>query len=328
MPVAIAGIAVADILAATALGIVLYAAGLILVRPLAFLLSNLPVIGDEIHDRLIRGIDRLTAMAFDWAKSGLDALVQIVAVPVGWLASLGGGILNLAGGIVARIGDALAWLGSLAASVAHSFTAVAGQIATLAGRIVATAASIPGIAADVARTVAGAIAAGLNAVYSAAIAGIRAAVAAEQALIARWHGDLLALITGQVAVMSAALNATATTLRQEWATDLGPINLKLDGIGQVLAPVLALDLAIAIPRIIAEIRTMRRDCVDPLCSVLGPALGSLGAVQDIATLALVGGLVGEAIANPAGTARVVAGAVDTVHSEAADLLGLFTGARA
>lgn len=327
MPVLLAAGA-ADVVAALAVLLVVWAASILLVKPLTWLLSNLPVIGSEIADRLARGMDAVVTWAADWAKSAVGAVVQIVSVPVTWLGTAISSVLGFAGDVVGNLLKLIGQAASLAGEIAHNLTVVLAKVATLAGEVAANAAAVVVKIATAVQTLTDLVHKAVNTAYATLSAAISAAIAAETALIAQAKGSILAIIAGQAGVFTATLNATAATLRQEWATDLKGIDLRLDGLGQVLAPVLALDLALVIPQLLTEIKTLRRDCVDPLCGILGPALGALGAVQDVATLAIVGGVVGEAIANPEGTARATASVADEVHSLAADLFGLFTGARA
>lgn len=327
MPVALA-FGVADVVAAFAVLLVVWACSVLLVRPLTWLLSSLPVIGSEVADRLSRGMDAVVNWAADWAKGAVGAMVAIISVPVTWVGQVIANVVGFAGDVVGNLLSLVGKAATLAAEVVHNAAYATGQLIALGAKLVALAASVPGIAADVARSLIATAEKVLRTAIAAVSAALAAAVAAEQALIARVKGDLLSLIAGQVGVVVSAMAALAQTLRAEWATDLKPIEAELGHIGQVLAPVLALDLALVIPRILTDIQTMRRDCVDPLCGVLSPILGTISAVGDVATLALVGGVVGEAIANPAATAHATAGLADDIHGLAADLFGLFTGARA
>lgn len=326
MPIVIAA-SLADVVAAGAVLIVVWACSIILIKPLAFLLSQIPVIGADAGQNLARGADAVVSWAAEWAKTAVNAMVQLISVPVTFIREVIGNLIGLGQDVVANIVKLVQGLGQLVGQVVHNAAYAVGQLIALAGQIAHLAAAVPGIAADVFRSLIGAVDHAWRAAVAAVSAALAAAVAAENALIAAVKGDLLKLIAGQVGVLSAAITAMAATLRAEWATDLGPINVELGQIGQVLAPILALDLTLAIPRILTEIETMRRECVDPMCNVLTPFLGALGAVTDVATIALVGGLAGEAIANPEGTARATAQVADEVHGLASDLFGLFTGAR-
>lgn len=327
MPVLLAAGA-ADVVAALAVLLVVWAASILLVKPLVFLLSNLPVIGTNIATNLQRGADAVVTWAADWAKGACGAVVQIISVPVTWVGQIISDVVDFGGDVVGNILKLVGQVATLAGQVVHNAAYAVGQLIALGAKIVAVAATIPGIAADVARTVVAAAEKALRASIAAVSAALSAAIAAEQALIASVKGNLIALIAGQVAVVTAALATAIATLRAEWATDLKPIEAQLGQLGQVLAPVLALDLAFTIPQILTQIKTMKLECVDPLCGVLGPLLGGISALGDVATLAIVGGVVGEAVANPVGTARTTASVVGEVESLAGDLFGLFTGARA
>lgn len=327
MPVLLAAGA-ADVVAALAVLLVVWACSILLIKPLTFLLSQLPVIGSEVAGRLARGMDAVVTWAADWAKGAVGAVVQIVSVPVTFIGQVFGNVVGFAGDVVGRVLGIVGQLGTLATQVVHNAAYAVGQLVTLAGQIAANAAAVTVKIATAVSTVLDLVHKAINTAYAGLVAAIASVAATETALITAAKGDLLKIIAGQGTVLATALAATAATLRQEWATDLGGIHLELDGLGQVLAPVLALDLALVIPRLLTEIETMKKDCVDPLCGVLSPFLGALGSVGDVATLMVVGGIAGEAIANPEGTARATAAVTDEVHSLAAGLFGLFTGARA
>jgi hypothetical protein len=323
MPVALAAPAI-EVVAALAILLVAWAAGVLLVKPLAALLSNLPFIGNTIADRLVKGIDAVTTWALDLAKSGIHAMVQLVSVPITAVAAVVGAIVGgleaAAAAIVGLVGD----LAQLAMQLGPRIATLMADVGILAGRIAGVVASIPGIAADVARSVVGSAETVLRGIIASVAAGLSAAIAAEHELILAVRGDVLAFIVGQVGVLSAAIGATADQLRAEWARDLAPVSAQVGQLAGVVAGLTPLALATTIPFILTEITQLRK-CADPLCSTLSPSLPALDAVMSLASIGLVGGLVGEAMANPQAAARGAAAVIGDIESAAGELFALFTG---
>ena len=94
-----------------------------------------------------------------------------------------------------------------------------------------------------------------------------------------------------------------------------------------MRPIAAAGLLTLVPAIAAELEALRRGCIDPTCSVVSPQIPTLTALMDIGTLLIVGGLVAEAVHDPAGAARGAASTAQGVHAAASMLVGEFAGIR-
>lgn len=90
----------------------------------------------------------------------------------------------------------------------------------------------------------------------------------------------------------------------------------------------ALAAAALVRPVATSLETMRRTCVDPSCAYLGPQLGALMALQDVALIGALFGIVGAAARDPAGTASAVVAGTAAVRDLAAGLAGEITGVRA
>lgn len=327
MPVAIAAVPI-EIIGAVALLIAAWAFGVLIAKPIAALLQVLPVVGSELSDRLLRGVGVVQDWAAEQARHGVDVLVQIIAVPVTVAGNIIGAVVGLVTGIVSRIADLFGLIADLTGRVLASVGALAQSIAGVVVRIAQVAASVAGTAADVASTLIAAVNHAWMTAVASLHAALSAAITAEQALIAKVHGDLLAFIVGQVGVVTAAMNATAVAIRAEWGSDLAGVETQLGQLQGLVFPLASAGLLTLVPAIAAELSQLRVKCVDPLCGGLSQALPMFQALQDVATIGIIGGIAGEAIINPVGTARATAAVADEVHTLASDLFGLLTGASA
>src|SRR5258707_8413319 len=119
MPVLVL-VSLADVFLAAAILALVWAASVLLVKPLAMLLSNLPVVGDEIARRLVNGIGIVVDWAATWAKSAVGAFVAIIQVP-----------FQVIGNFVGMVGDLADTIASAIASVAQVAAGAVGQVADL-----------------------------------------------------------------------------------------------------------------------------------------------------------------------------------------------------
>lgn len=313
------------VIAALGLLLVLWAWNTFLVKPIAWALSQVPVIGRQMADALTSSAAVVYAWAHALAIVGVDAIVQVVSAPFHQVGVFFGELVvtvETAGAKIVALVATTVNLGALVRSVGN---ALGNGLATLSQRIVALGQSVAGTAAAVFHTLIAPVETALRAAIAAAVAGLSAAIAAERALIAQAHGDLLKLIEGQVGVLTAALAATAATLRREWATDLAPVTAELDQLGRLVRPIAAAGLLTIVPALVQELEQLRRTCIDPMCSVTTPQIPTLTLLADLATLGIVGGLAAEAVRDPEGTAKITAGAIGAIHSLAASLVADFSG---
>lgn len=327
MPVVLA-VPLADVIAAVCILLLVWGASILLVKPLVMLLSWIPVVGQFMADRLTNLVDGVVSWATDWAKTAVGAFVQLIAVPVG---AIIGAVSNIVATIEAAGAAIIALVAgavTFTARIALAFRLIASNVAQLVASIAAGVAHAIAVAASAAATLVNAARVALTAAIAAVHAALTAAIAAETALINAVKGNLLAFIAGQVAVITAAWTAAITAVRTTVATDVKGIEAEIAHVNALVLPLVA---AAVIPRIIALEQTTTREftqCLDPMCNVIGPTLAGLSALADIATLLAVGGLVGEAIADPEGTAKGVASVIGGIESAANGLFGAFTGAQA
>ncbi len=324
MPAILAAVPV-EVFASIALLLLLYALDLILVKPLTWLFERIPVVGPTIANNLANGIGAVIDTVKSWAKVGLDAMVQVVAVPVTWMANLLVNAVALVEGIVSNLQTLFGIAQGLAQAASNAVSLLLAQIGTVAGHLAAFIASIPGTVADIARTLIAAAIEGVRQAIAAVQAALTAAIAAERALVASVKGDLLAFITGQLGVVTASLTALVGSLGQQLAHDVQAIDGEFSQVWSKVDPLQGLlPLAASVP-ILAELVNIAEDCIIPQCNLIGPTLPILSSLGDLATLAVVGGLVGEAVANPETAARDTAAAIADVEGFARDLFNLFTG---
>lgn len=327
MPIVIAG-GMAEVISALALLLLVWAAATLLVRPLAIVLSNVPFVGGQIANALYQGAQVISDWALGWARVGVAAMVAVVSVPVRWAESVVVQAVAIADGIVSNIAWLLGLLSQLTARVAAVALSVGSLTLHLVASIAAVVATIPVVAARVARAIVAAEAAALRSLIAAAVrAGqlaadnalrlARAAVAAAEAVAA---GNL----ARAVATMTAALHAVAV----QDAQAIGRVEAEATKALNLVAPLVAANVLGQVLTIEREIDTLRRECIDPTCSVIGPQLPVLTELMDLATLLIVGAAVGEAVANPQGAAQAAAGIAAEVHAGASELLGAFAGVHA
>lgn len=314
-----------QVIAAAALLLIVYATSTLLVKPLTILLSNVPVVGKAIADAITGAAKGLTDWAVSWARTGIDAIVQTIAAPVQQVQAWIGELMATIQTIVARVGELLDSVANIGHQIVNIVTWIVQQFLDVGAKIAALAASIPGTVATIAGGLIASAGEALRQLIAGIVAGINAAIASEQALITRVHGDLSAAILGQGAVLTAAIGATANTLRGEIAADLRPIEAQLGELGKALEPALAIGGLGVLVRFMTDTLTLEDSCVLPTCSALGPSRGMFEALADIGMLAAVGALVGEAVHDPEGTARATAGVVRGVEGLAGDLVGALTG---
>lgn len=341
LPIALAAL-LPEVMVAVALLLLLYAADTFFAKPLTAILSQIPIIGAAAARAVASGVAWVISVADDWARWSVGAVVELVHVPVlvvvnvitgivstietigAYLPRLEGAIRDTIGNVSARVGSILAAVQSVALSVVAVASQAASTAATVAGIIAGT---IPhAIAAAVAaaeaftRSLVGSVETVLRDLLHAAQAAMAAAVAAETAVRAAADGDLLRLIQGQAAVLTAALAEGIGTLRGELHGQVGALEREIEGLHSIVDPIVAAAPIAAIAAIETEIDLMRRTCVDPICGVMTPQLGVLEALLDGAMLLSVIALAGEAIRDPEGTAAATAGVIGTVHGMVADLI--------
>jgi hypothetical protein len=324
MPIALAAVPV-DVVISLAVLLFLYAFRAVIVKAFAWILGEIPVVGGNLAERLNAGADIVVGWAESWAKWGINAMVQIIAVPVGWLGAIVGGVVNLAEGIVAN----LATLFGLAAAgldrLISTASLLAGQVVTVAAHLAALAASIAGSIASIASALIARAVELVRAEVASVLALAEAGIARVAALVGSVEAALAARIAAAVAGLTASLAAAVGALQLQLGHDVQAIDGELAkltaGVGQ-LAGLLPL---IGVVPIVLELTDIAEECIIPNCKVQGPQLGVLQDLMAMATLLAVGELVGEAVRNPAGAAGEVAAIAGDVEGAARDLFGAFAG---
>lgn len=326
MPILIAG-GVAELFTVVALLLLVYAATTLLVKPLVILLGAVPVVGSQIADALRKGAQMISDWALSWAKTSSDVLVSLVNAPVKWLGDVWRELIATFNGIVANIN----WLLGLimaAGAVATVLAVRLGQVTlSLTSQLVALAASVWGTAVAAARAVIAPIEHSLRTLIAATAAAAAVAAANARTFAQGLVNAAQALAAGQLAKAVATLLATMHAIAATDAQAIQGVKADVDKLGALVNPLAAAGLLTLVPALVRELDMLRKECIDPTCSVITPQLPTLNALFDISTLLIVGGLVGEAVADPEGAARTTAGAVSTVERGAAELVGAFAGIR-
>src|SRR5437868_10699855 len=145
----------AEVFIAFALLLLLFAVRTLLVQPITTLLEHVPLIGGTVAGAINDVVGTVIDIVAGWAKWGVDAMLQLVQVPieavqnfvamVGSLADTVAGaiarVASVAAGQVGRVADALASLvakvGGLASSMAWAVTHI-NELIAKAAAIVST----------------------------------------------------------------------------------------------------------------------------------------------------------------------------------------------
>lgn len=322
---ALAAASLPELIAALAILLALWALGLLLIRPLQILLGYVPVIGTQLADNLGRGVGVVGAWALGWARTGSEAISGLILGPVSAVIGFVGQLVSLVETLtvtVPKLWDAIAaGTGALFAQV----RTIAGQAATALARIATLFAVTATLTARLGAVIATTIPRAIATAVDAAKAFASALVAAEAALVRAADASLERLIMGQVGVLSAAIAAAVATVRAETLPRIGHLESE---VGQVIAQVTPLVAAGLIARTLTLERTLTKtieDCVDPTCAGVTPNLNWLNLLGDTALFAAVLGLVGEAIRDPAGTARVIVDLTDGAKGAAEGLIDPLLG---
>lgn len=324
MPVVLVAVP-AEVILSLALLLILYAFRATFAKAFAWALGYVPIIGGQLGGFLTSGVDQVIAWAQSWAKSGLDALVQIVNVPVSWATWLIQEAIGLAQGIVANLATLFAQLAAEAATRAAAVVALATHLDVEAAQLLRLAESIADQVRSIAAPLIDAALAPVRALVAAVSSALQSGIAAVRAWVAAELAQVTASLAAQVAGLQAALTAAVGALGAQLGHDVQAIDGELSQVWGAVTPLLALlPLAAAVPTI-TELVDITESCIIPNCKVQTPQLPILQLLADGATLALIGGLVGEAMANPEEAAKVTAGVVGGIEGAASDLFRLFTG---
>jgi hypothetical protein len=344
MPAAFAAaLALPEVWIAIAVLLLVWAIIYIFQKPISVVLGSIPAIGGQLADAFAKGIGVVVAWATEWAAHAVRPLVEVIAVPVQWFASILTGITTTAEAIVQAIVDTAHQAASTATYIINRVYALAATVADLAAQVPKLAAKVVDAVGDIARIVAVTIPAAIaTAVHRAVVAAGELVDAAVRAL-ERGIDALRSWAVAQVANLARGLDAlrawasaaiayaVAVAVQPlQWGLGnlgdaLKQLQLQVDGrLGQLtaaLAGLLALDLVRVVPRIIEEITRMRRECVDPTCSVIGPQLGLLQSLLQGVEITLLLAWVADAVNDPHGTAQQTAGDAGGLASMVNGIIG-------
>lgn len=326
MPVVIiAGVELAAPIVAVAVSLIIYATFYVFAKPIATLLSGLPVVGSYVASTVYNATGALVDWALGWADSVLTALIEVISAP---------------------IIQAVNW----ASAVTAELEVLPGTIDNIASQLWSAVTSAAG---DAATALANAAAAG-----AAAAAALASAKAIGDALVyvrdtlipaefKAWGDQVAQWIASAVAAVDAAWRIAANELGQAIdgvRNELGALGQAIEGtIDTVILPRLASiegTLAGLVPAVTAlvsanlisrlltletTVETTIEECVAPTCSVVKPQLDWLNALMDGGLLLAVGALVGDAVADPEGAAKVTAELVGGMVGDATSLIDAFAG---
>jgi hypothetical protein len=346
MPVLVL-VPLADVFLAAAVMLLVWAVGTLLIKPLAMLLSNLPVIGEEIARRLLNGIGIVTDWATSWARTAVSALVAVVQVPFQVI----GNFVAMVGSLADTIAAALAQIAAVAAGevgqVADALHSLGVRVNGLAASLASALTGLAGVVADVARIVAHTIPEAIQALRTALIDFVHASVAAAEtvlrAAIAAAETVLRAAIAAAVAPLAFLISLVPAQIAAAIAVAVQPLTLGLENLGQwardAVGGILGrlgileklLPLLLLVPLVGTIIQTVEQfwrtktQCVDPACNLLGDLLNGLGDVGELLTGSVLLALVAEAINNPAGAADEVKGWHDELAGLASGVTTVLAG---
>jgi hypothetical protein len=323
--------------------ILAYAAGQLLGTPLAELAGRVPIIGDDLRRGIRHIIDGVIGWALNWAKTAVNGVVELVAIPVRAIeAGISGAVVGVEAAVAAIgvLGAAtVGQIGSLSTAIAQVWNRAIAAAGTAAAALTQTN-ILHNIADDMrarlipqARTQAVAQA---GAYTNARVDRLRADTDRALALAASAAG---ALVIAEQAARRAGDNAQAAELAREAArlqsaviaaqaaaahyTDLRTAT-NSDAIANLrdVAIPAALAAALAATRVVSqELTRIRTRCVDPLCGAFGPSVDVFNLLNTGVLVATVMGLVAAAASDPQGSARQVAAGGSALFGMGQGLLG-------
>ena len=310
-------------------------------------LSKIPVVGGDIGDALTNGIEA----AMNAVINQFDSLTHAVAH---FFWTFGVGVWHLVYQVVASIADAkttaLNALGVASGAEAGAIAAARGLFATAESDAAAGAASVLGDAEALYNSaIAHADAVGAStlgdaeALYNAAVGQIAAGDAAVL-------GDAEGLYNAAIAHADAVGNTVLGESEALYNAAIAQIGSVADVVNaevdQILseaesfasdaataagAAAIAATLAQVIPRV-ATLEAEATECIEPMCEALQPNLSSLGkfaqelqGLENLAFLAIIAALLGEAATDPQAAADDLGTLAGTVANLATDLVNAVVG---
>lgn len=346
MPVVLAAIP-AEVFIAAALLLLLWAVQALLVKPLVTLLEHVPLIGGTVAGAINDVVSTVIGWAQDWVKWGVDAIVQIVHIPIkaiGDFVAMVGSFSEYAAAAIIRVGQVAA--GQIG-QVADALTSLVKRVGALASQLAQAIANISTLFAKVAAIIATAIPSAIAAARTAILAVVNhlldALESTLRAVISATRAAIMVAVEGLLAPIKALLALVPAWIAQAVAVAVHPLQLGLEALGNAfgqainailarlallekLLPLLSLiPLVGAIPIAIETFWRTKQQCVDPTCNLLGPLLDGLGEAGELLTGSVLIYLVTESISDPQGAATEVAGWGDELRGLASGVTQVLAG---
>lgn len=314
-------------------------------KPLADLVRGVPVVGRDLANAILGGINTVRDWALGWAASAAYVVVEVVSVPVRavydfvtWVTlNIEDAIHHInevaavAAGAIGNLGRDVATAllrGAAAQAAAAGATALASQTLALANRLQST--TIPQAKAE---------AISQSATYTntrvAAEAGARAraiddvrvevgrAIDGEASARSQADAALAGAAAATAAELARRIAAEGAGARAYTDTRVRPIDQELTQLRDVTLPAALASALAATAAVATQLAQVRTQCVDPLCGAFGPQVDLWRALATGAELALVAGLVARAVSDPEGAARETAGMVGGAVGLAGGIAGAF-----
>lgn len=330
---------------------VVYVIVILLIYPLAEGLRPIPLVGGSLGDAIkgfgdsilktgqqvldaqVQNLSSLIDFVSGSIQSVINEIVQVAGFQWNQLVGVGTSLIGLAGSVGQQIGTVL----NLVKAAAQSAADAIARVEALAAGILDTVVHV--ITKQLAEVTSGihvaveGLVKSITDPLSAEIIKVRdhAAFMLHHEEGMRLAGDqsLSTAITATEATLGTEIDAVKQALLRRLGTSVGTLQGEIgtltDVIGEVAAGTTVVGL---ITTVATELDTLRRECVDPTCSFLGPQLPVLDALSSAAALAVFAAFVGAAVADPGGTAGVVSDGVDGMRGLYGPIFGGLTGLQA
>lgn len=329
MPALAALAAMPEVIVGIAVLLLIWATFYAFQKPIAGLLSQLPLVGGYVAGTVSNAIGGLVDWGIGVADSTIGAAIALVTYPVTALLDLAYGAASALEAVEAQIGRLSAAVGASFGTVWPRLLSVESTAVNALGKAV-TGLAIASGAAALAQTLQSTTipqarsdavstahtytntAVGNERTYrreaDAAEATARAgAVAAEahyrQLVDANLAGDIAAETTARAQALEAQWGRTGVLVDGK----VGPVASDVGDILTALGPLTITGLISRVVTLETDVTDTFRDCVNPTCEALGSGLDGVSSLTGVLALGALAGLVGAAIADPDGTAREVAG---------------------
>ena len=314
------------------------------VKPVADLLSAIPVIGGQLADVVSQGWDGVVAGlqqnlndavglltgTLDLVHGAYQLVLNGVTGTAEWLGYWTGQAIGGLGDLGNQLGSQIASILAAAVKAGQDALKALQQVGTLFNQVQTLVQT--GIQ-DLIDASLQQFQATVNDLIKAALVPVHAAIHSVRLLVHQFHSVEVAARTAADAQLGQAIDNTRAQLNTRihgvegdvaaLDTRTGSIEGEIgDILGEIGTIAAGTTLVGLITQVATKVTTMERECVDPTCSFLGPQLDLLNALADVETLALVAAMVASAVQAPGAAGRDGAG---QVASLAPTFLGMFNG---